>query len=337
MWLAPGIIVMQFVTIFFPVYETVTSRHQMRRTLSIIKDWEDSRKLFDSSPSDSHASEKPSFSPSWNVSSPRQAQLHTMASLEKALAINPTPLLCFAATKDFTAENITFLLQVRQWREAFANAPRVEDDGVSNRELANLFASATDIYMANVSERTADFPINIESRIRTDLDNIFSRAVPERSALTRILPYQQQTQQSPASPVFDTSGKVSKFAIASHRSSTQQQQHPGMSNREDSSDSGITLKGGSGADSRKPGQLNVNLPQRPQAAFPHHPGVDPLGKARAKIPRQFNSRVFDAAETSIKYLVLTNTWQKFVRASTEMKRQSTDGGSFVEQGSATPP
>jgi hypothetical protein len=43
MWLAPGIIVMQFVTIFFPVYEIIKSRLQMRQTLAILESWEDRR------------------------------------------------------------------------------------------------------------------------------------------------------------------------------------------------------------------------------------------------------------------------------------------------------
>jgi hypothetical protein len=31
------------------------------------------------------------------------------------------------------------------------------------------------------------------------------------------------------------------------------------------------------------------------------------------IPADFDSSIFDAAEASIKYLVLTNTWPKFIK------------------------
>lgn len=41
------------------------------------------------------------------------------------------------------------------------------------------------------------------------------------------------------------------------------------------------------------------------------------------IPDDFNANVFDAAEKSIKYLVLTNTWPKFVKDMSERKTETT--------------
>ena len=41
--------------------------------------------------------------------------------------------------------------------------------------------------------------------------------------------------------------------------------------------------------------------------FEPNPCVAPLGPARARIPQSFDQGVFDAAEASVKYLVLTNT------------------------------
>ena len=43
MWLAPGIIVMQFTTIFFPVYEIIRSRSLMRSTMAILDSWDGRR------------------------------------------------------------------------------------------------------------------------------------------------------------------------------------------------------------------------------------------------------------------------------------------------------
>ncbi|KAF7595931.1 hypothetical protein BBP40_004077 [Aspergillus hancockii] len=48
----------------------------------------------------------------------------------------------------------------------------------------------------------------------------------------------------------------------------------------------------------------------------------------AEIPEGFSATVFDAAEESIKYLVLTNTWPKFVRN----RRSSTDTSNTLEAG-----
>lgn len=50
-----------------------------------------------------------------------------------------------------------------------------------------------------------------------------------------------------------------------------------------------------------------------------------------EIPATFNEMVFDAAETEIKYLVLTNTWPKFVqvgRANSQMSQEDEEKGNI---------
>lgn len=54
--------------------------------------------------------------------------------------------------------------------------------------------------------------------------------------------------------------------------------------------------------------------------------------AHFEIPIDFNEMVFDFAEKEIKYLVLTNTWPKFVqvgRANSELSKQDPEKGSHV--------
>jgi hypothetical protein len=50
------------------------------------------------------------------------------------------------------------------------------------------------------------------------------------------------------------------------------------------------------------------------------------------IPEGFNATIFDDAEGSIKYLVLTNTWPKFVKD----RRCSTDSNDTLEAGNGIP-
>ena len=194
--------------------------------------------------------------------------MYTLASLEKALAVNPTPLLRYAATQDFTAENIAFLMQVRQWRAAFSSAPKMNET-VTDEARAHLFALGVDIYVAGVSEKTAEYPINVEGPIRSTLDAVFARAVPE-----------------------------GKFAWTLHFDPFNKTLQPEPSWEK----SAAMLQ-----DTTVP-----TSPGRKKSLFKPHPGVAPLGKARARIPAEFDEFVFDAAEKSIKYLVLTNTWRKFV-------------------------
>jgi hypothetical protein len=213
--------------------------------------------------------------------------MYTMQSLEKALAVNPQPLLHYAANRDFTAENIVFLLQVRRWRSAFRSA--VQSNGaLTEQARAHLFAMAVDIYIASVSEKTAEYPINVEWAIRSALDNVFARAVPEGKLRHVRFNLPNETLQR----------KTTDF-------------EPSCSEWPESSwEKGATP------------WRETALPSKEDSPFKPHPGVAPLGMARAKIPPEFDRSVFDAAEGSIKYLVLTNTWRKFV-SSSEQDAQST--------------
>lgn len=246
----------------------------MRKTMQILDSWEGRRGGKDSN---SHlVSTKSSSKHVPSTTSSRE--LYSMAALEKAMAVNTEPLLQFAATKDFTAENVLFLIQVRRWKEAFARAARPGNE-VSESARSHLFNTAVQIYTSRVNDKTTDFPINIEHKVRQDLDAIFSPAVPTgQLTQSEHLPYDEADAwtKSPKSPTtFD---------------------------RMESSDSGETLTGSP-----------VAFREKPEPLFPPHPGVAPLGESRAKMRAGFDEHVFDAAESSIMYLVLTNTWQKFVR------------------------
>jgi hypothetical protein len=281
MWLAPGIIVMQFVTIFFPVYEIIKSRLQMRQTLAILESWEDRRGIKQLS---SHAASSRASSDQPSTTSSQQRELYSMASLEKALAVNPNPLLKFAATRDFTAENVLFLIQVRRWKEAYASALRVSNP-VSESTKSQLFNSAVEIYISRVNDKTTDFPINIESRVRHNLDTIFGPAVPAGRLVSDDDMNYYEAEHWIKSP---------KTTSTFH-----------MGNRACSGDS---------AESLTAPQVLISFPvEKYEPMFPPHPGVAPLGESRAKMRAGFDEHIFDAAQNSIKYLVLTNTWQKFVK------------------------
>jgi hypothetical protein len=274
---------MQGVTVFIPIYEAWASRRHMRTILSIIEDWQGrhahsgSTKLPTSNLTSPTLYEESTNAPS--LSSSTKSQMYTLASLEKALAFNPKPLLRYAATRDFTAENIVFLMQVRRWRAAYPSTPQMNQI-VTEEARTHLFALAVDIYISSVSEKTAEYPINIEGPIRSALDSVFARAVPE-----------------------------GKFSWNLHPNAFNQTLQRITYDRQTSSDSEASWEKSAAI------PLHTIMPPSPgdkESLFKPHPGVAPLGKARARIPAEFNESIFDAAEKSIKYLVLTNTWRKFV-------------------------
>ena len=271
---------MQAVTIFIPIYEAWKSKREIRSILSILEDWQKRRHAQSGADQpltgglhDSKSFQDSTSNASW-TSSMRKSQMFAMESLEKALAVNPKPLLHYAATRDFTAENIVFLLQVRRWRAAWVVASGYAGSGsITQNARAHLYAMAVQTYIASVNEKTAEYPINVEGPIRSALDDVFARGVPEgkyRRSVRFDLP--NDTLQRKTSDSDPDSG----FSVSWEKS---------------------------------PAQLEE------ESDFTPHPGVAPLGKARANIPVEFDESVFDAAEKSIKYLVLTNTWRKFVNSS----------------------
>lgn len=297
--LAPGIFVMQFVTIFFPIYEAYESRRHMRTTLSLIKDWEEKGN------SGSSASSGDMSRASYTISI-RSKEIYSMASLEKALAVNPMPLLHFAASKDFTAENIIFLMRVKEWRQAWATAPRKPGtDVLTEAARSLLFRLAVEIYMTCVVDTISDFPINIEATVRYSLDTFFEHAVPEGK---------KRLSSNNDASLFDIAidhngdeainSEVKRIALVSQKSG-------------DSADSlwgGKSMHSAGSDKSPSPSHTSAafkGTDDEDQLVFTPHPAIAPLGSARAKIRPDFDATVFDTAEASIKYLVLTNTWRKF--------------------------
>ena len=230
---------MQAVTIFFPIYEHYTSNRLSKVTLDALQAWE-TQKTWDSTTIGSGGSStnqhRSTSDKSTRTSDSKSYKIYSMEALEKAIAANPAPLLRFAATKDFTAENILFLIAVRDWRLGWA----------AQQSRSMMVSRAAEIYANSVSEALAEFPINIEWSIKSRLDAIFSSAV---------------SSESPRSAHFNDAVPFS--------------------------DPGMTM-----------GPL-----KSPQSAFI---------QIKESEPEHFDETVFDAAEQSIKYLVLTNTWRKYV-------------------------
>ena len=296
--LAPGIVVMQAVTIFFPLYEAYRSRRLSRDTLSIIRQWEN-RSHWDKSTLGSGS--RPSVTTRTSMSNTksftsnnsakhsdtsdyRKNEMYTIGALEKALTVNPTPLLHFAATKDFTAENIIFLIAVRDFKATWAAGP------LNRQTRAALFDRAVDIYVENVSEKFAEFPINIEGWIRTQLEAVFEPAVNNLEV---------------ESPVSETFNKITPFESAEVPLSPLKSPLP-IRDRE--------LGGSSFPSSPSTPRFKVSGDSE---EIDRRNGAREADNDDSSPPvAGFDGTIFDTAEKSIKYLVLTNTWRKFV---TEMR------------------
>jgi hypothetical protein len=279
---------MQACTIFFPIYSTYHSRHLSNNTLSALQSWEDRSRW---GPDDTtlgsqstHIGSSSAVHQNAGVSAREKSQhkgngMHemTISALEKTIATNPLPLLEFAATKDFTAENILFLISIRDWKAAWASSPP------TSQSRAVLFNQAVEIYAQSVNEKIALFPINIEGPIRDRLDAIFESSV------------RNLRSESGNEEVVDPFNEVTPFA-------------------------------GSGAVEVPLSPLSTvksSWPLASQHSQPSTPGTPTNGFGKEASGERyvedggetvagFDDKVFDAAEKSIKYLVMTNTWRKMV-------------------------
>lgn len=323
MWLAPGIVVMQFATIFFPVFEVYEYRSSTHKRVSSFSSSESTLRSSSIVPDKigrtlSRNSTSELFD---EISAVSAGRLYSMLALERALIVNPAPLLHYAAKKDFTAENIVFLTQVRDWRQAWDSAPRNPSTGLVTEDAqVRLFRMAVDIFATSVDDKTADFPINIESHIRKTLASILSPAVLNAlsgfagrngSATTTL---NNEKTNNPLAPILtpwaeakQASGTVTTIVSASPASSPGRTLHS-MS----SAETAVTAVTKTATSETKPYRLEDRPDLSPQT---NGRGIDIPG---------FDEHVFAEAESSIKYLVLTNTWRKFVH----LRERDRESGGF---------
>lgn len=204
--------------------------------------------------------------------------IYTITALEHTLTKNPEPLRKFSALRDFSGENIAFLIAVRDWKGRWPAQQNRDGPNatasVPSRVRRELFQRALHIYALFFSPRFAEFPLNVGCREQQPIDSIFKDAArilygdSSRTSLSEITPFGSEIPSS----------------------------------------SNTTNPGSRGKDSEQlPSDLEVEDSREILDL------VNQKVLYWGNIPFQFDRHVFDAAERSIKYLVLTNTWPKFVR------------------------
>lgn len=217
-----------------------------------------------------------------------------MAALDKALQTNSTPLLLFAALKDFSGENISFLNHVSEWKKVWgdqrSSPVRNErnDDDASLRY--NQFVRAIEIYSSFVSMKYSAFPINISHNHLKELEVVFE----ESASIVNTDPASSQNSATP----FDD------FAIQ-------------MDDIESARGKGDFSVASTAVDLASNGTDENAISASKQSTVINVYKAKVLGDKippSLPIPTSFRMDVFDSAADSIKYMVLTNTWPKFVDA-----------------------
>lgn len=299
--LATSIWFIEIFTIFLPCWEVYRHQTLRQETLDSIAQWESNNK-FGAKGSRSVASGSTTMAgsnkSSWksiverdgSIKTSSNESILTMGALEYVLERNPEPLQKFSALRDFSGENIAFLTSVGEWK---SNIPAiVRNQGPVKDETAQ------ELVRERFNSALRIYTNYISSRDAEFQVNLSSQDLKKLETIfepsARIL-YGEKRAVDPATPfdVFggrrdENSNKVESSASSAH-----------------GSESGII---GDGA-------YRLN-------------SIGDKALYWGEIPDGFDETVFDDAEASIKYLVLTNTWPKFVRD----RRTSLDSVDSMESG-----
>ena len=265
----------EIVTLGFPIYQ-IRKHVKAKRAVDQILEVFDVKKRDPKLMGSEHTS--------MTAPSTRSGKMFPMSSLEECLRSNPSELQAYASGKEFKGENIVFLTKVlhfkQQYPVIFSRA-----HGDINRARMITFKSALSIFVCYVHTGTAEFPINIESPIYKKLAMVFGRATtliataqPEsscNSSISDVTPWAEPPD--PATPALSVSNSKSDFPMhslpSSHRYSN-------------------------GGESR-----DLIIPRESGEDDPLHGFI---------VPGEFNDNVFNEAFESIKFMVWTETWQRFM-------------------------
>ncbi|KAK4233877.1 hypothetical protein C8A03DRAFT_38379 [Achaetomium macrosporum] len=336
-WIALTIFVMEVCTVFVPCWQVRKHQNLRQETLECIANWESKKRFAAKGKSSSDKSTAQPLSPtstkvgeptcfeSWkrlpdlegaNSSQPSLGGISndsvlTMAALEHVLDKNPEPLRQFSARRDFSGENIAFLTAVAEWKAALPQDFLHHRDEAAPDVVRQQFARALRIYTEFISPRDAEFPINIAWHDLRKLQAVFERAA--RSATNAAV--------NPAAPFAHSDSLVTGCELAEWPLSTidNSKNRPSESQIEILEPTPAVIRAQpltvQNHNAHSPNNNNNNNNNSCHGAYNKgdvrvHAGG---GDVDMDIPQSFDATVFDAAYDSVKYLVLTNTWPKYVR------------------------
>lgn len=217
---------------------------------------------------------------------------YSIASFEENLANDPSSLFHFAASKDFSGENIMFLNHVREWKAAWTKDSNTNVFPKGDDLRRHLFNVGVEIYAIYVNISTAQFPVNIEAGVYDNLSNIFGGAakfidIPESTNI--ITPFDNPGTLNDGIPL----GPLPR-------------PRPSTANTSEASTISNSL-----SHTSYPEQRYGNVLSRGLESISN---IKPRVPEDLEIPGDFSASAFDEAERSIKTLVLRGVWPKYVDA-----------------------
>lgn len=300
-WLAISIMAIEIFTIFWPCWEVIQHQNLRQETLDSIAQWQLNKNAATNgarSVATGSTTVAPSALTSWSKdgsvkSSASGESILTMEALEYVLERNPEPLQQFSALRDFSGENIAFLRAVAEWKSSLPPAVR-DPEKIKEPAVQELVRERFNSALRIYTGFVSSRDAEFQINLSSQQQKILE-GVFESSA--RIL-YGDKKQVDPALPfetfqMVTTPTKVKSSAASSHGSET------GIMAADSVADTGY---------------------------------MSDKAMYWGDIPEGFDATIFDDSEKHIKYLVLTNTWPKFVKD----RRCSIDSNDTLEAGNGIP-
>lgn len=298
---------MEIVTLGFPIYQILRSRRAAHDTRRALEDFDKKHLQLseDSATTESLRTGKHSHL-SLPATVSKRGGMYPMESLDECLSTNPNDLQMYTSCLELNGENIIFLTRVLSFQnsctQAFQRTCKSTTD--FRRARRTMFRIALSIFVSLVHARTANYPINIESVIYAHLDAIFGPA-------TTLVASEKHSRS--ASIVAGESSNVTPWdEPPAERDDNGRESYPmhAMGGNTTPSHPTPTLRRESPGNESQEHIVQVTTVVNNNGSTGGVGGADPL--EGVKVPAEFDERVFDAAFKSVRYMVWTETWQRYM-------------------------
>lgn len=301
----------EVVTLGFPIYAIFKNKRAALEVNNALADF-DQKRLQSFDEGTTLGGSENSLKTKGSSRGSKKGKMYPMETLDACLNGNHDGLQVYASCMELNGENIIFLTKViaftQQCQRAFYESCKSTTE--FRRARTAMFRLGLSIFVSLVHSGTASYPINIESNIYNQLDLVFGPA----TALVA-------TAKAPRSPSIATTGS-SKITPWDDPADDATIDAPA----DDANNASYYGSGLNNIENEYPMRAILSRKSSGNESSEHivHQRDYDLGGAGVagsfgdpldgvKVPGEFDERVFDAAFKSVRFMVWTETWQRFMR------------------------
>ena len=301
--LAPGLMTIEVVTLGFPIYAIFKNKKAAREVNNALAEF-DQKHLHSFDEGTTLGGSGNSLKTKGSTKgSKKKGKMYPMESLDACLSGNHDGLQVYASCMELNGENIIFLTKViaftQQCQKTFYETCKSTSE--FRRARTAMFRVGLSIFVSLVHSGTASYPINIESNIYNQLDLIFGPATA--------LVASAKASRSPSIATPISSSKITPWDDPADSGTEPEDPSAGYFSNSDNAYPMQSM--GRKSSGNESSEHIVHVRENEVGAGGVNQGSDPL--EGIKVPGEFDERVFDAAFGSVRFMVWTETWQRYMQ------------------------